>query len=177
MCGARLSNLPEYLEQKREAIQHRRKWLGDAPENYTAQIQASANAEGRSGIRRIRIRDFQFISDSPPNFAGYNLGPTSPELLMGALASCLTHTYLVQAADLQISLESVFVEISACVDMRAGTPRFGDAVLYPYDIRFKATIKSDSEYIVQLNESVEKFCPILNLLRRENKVTGEINRI
>ena len=47
-----------------------------------------AATEGHSGVRRIRIRDFRVISDSPPDFAGYSLGPPSPELLLGAISGC-----------------------------------------------------------------------------------------
>ena len=45
--------------------------MGGAP----TVLSASVKAEGRSGVRRIRIRDFQIISDSGPDFAGYNSGP------------------------------------------------------------------------------------------------------
>ena len=37
-------------------------------------------AMGRSGIREIRIRDFQIISDSKPDLAGYDLGPGADDL-------------------------------------------------------------------------------------------------
>lgn len=86
-----MSNLTEYLAQKRDALL-RRKAHARSGEASPLKLQAQAHAEGRSGVRRIRIRDFQVISDSPPDFAGYDLGPSSPELLLGALSSCLTHT-------------------------------------------------------------------------------------
>ena len=74
-----MSTLREYLVQKREALLARRaraRAAGAAPHTLTARVRA----EGRSGVRRIRIRDFQTLSDSPPDFAGYNFGPGSPEL-------------------------------------------------------------------------------------------------
>jgi hypothetical protein len=88
-----MSTLREYLNQKRDALLlMREKAL--SPEGGPKFLKASARAEGRSGVRRIKIRDFQVISDSESDFAGYNLGPASPELQLGALASCLTHIYL-----------------------------------------------------------------------------------
>jgi hypothetical protein len=98
-----MSTLREYLGQKRAALLARReaaKTNGQGPNT----LQAKVTAEGRSGVRRIRIRDFQILSDSPPDFAGYNFGPGSPELQLGVLGSCLTHIFLIQAADRQVPL-------------------------------------------------------------------------
>ena len=76
-----MSTLREYLSQKRAALLQRRE---AAKANGTRPhiLQAKVTAEGRSGVRRIRIRDFQIISDSGPDFAGYNLGPGSPEPIL-----------------------------------------------------------------------------------------------
>lgn len=60
-------------------------------------FSAKVKAKGRSGVREIRIRDFQIISDSPEDYAGYSLGPSSPELQLGVLGSCLAHITLIQA--------------------------------------------------------------------------------
>ena len=89
-----MSNLNEYLEEKRQAMRERHAQL-EATGARPHMLKATVRAEGRSGIRRIRIRDFQIISDSGPDFAGYNLGPTSPELQLGVLGSCLTHIFLI----------------------------------------------------------------------------------
>ncbi|WP_225510610.1 OsmC family protein [Rhizobium leguminosarum] len=115
-----MTTLNEFLHQKREAVLNRRDRLkkGDLA---AVTLKASATAEGRSGVRRIRIRDFQVVSDSPPDFAGYNLGPSSPELLLGALSSCLTHTYLIHAADQDVPLEDLQAEVSATIDPRGGS--------------------------------------------------------
>ena len=58
-----------------------------------------------------------FITDSAPALAGHALGPTAPEMLLGALASCLVHTYLIQATLLQIPLDNVEVEVKGALDM------------------------------------------------------------
>jgi len=117
-----MSTLREYLKQKRDALLLlREKAL--SPEGGPKFLKASARAEGRSGVRRIKIRDFQVISDSESDFAGYNLGPASPELQLGALASCLTHIYLIQAAEQQIPLDALEVEIRGQIDPRGGSCR------------------------------------------------------
>lgn len=75
-----MSNLNEYLAQKRQALQARQEAVKAGSTGGPHTLRASARAEGRSGVRRIRIRDFQILSDSGPDFAGYDLGPSSSEL-------------------------------------------------------------------------------------------------
>lgn len=72
-----MSHLNEYLSEKRAAVLARSAAIA-AGTAQAARLKASVRAEGRSGVRRLRIREHQVISDSPPDFAGYNLGPSSP---------------------------------------------------------------------------------------------------
>jgi uncharacterized OsmC-like protein len=171
-----LSSLIDYFTQKREAVLDRRRQiahgnLGPAP------LKATARAEGRSGVRRIRVRDFQIISDSPPDFAGYDLGPSSPELVLGGLASCLNHSYLIQAAELDLPIESIEVEVEGLIDPRAGAPGYESTPVYPQNLSYVVRIASpaaDAE-IKTLRDNVEKFCPILNLLKQPQKVEGRLD--
>jgi uncharacterized OsmC-like protein len=170
-----MSNLNEYLVQKRATLLERRGrveagTLGKSP------LAATVSAEGRSGVRRIRIRDFQVISDSPPDFAGYNLGPSSPELQLGVLGSCLTHSFLIQAAAQQVPIDSLEVELHAFIDARAGHPAHADIPVYPQDVDYTVRIVSPAgeEQITKLHAAVERFCPILNLLRNPQSVTGRV---
>ncbi len=94
-----MTTLNDYLEQKRDAWLAKKEAARNNPELKATPLKATVRALGRSGVREIRIRDFQVISDSPPDFAGYNLGPASPELQLGVLGSCLTHITLIQAAE------------------------------------------------------------------------------
>jgi len=171
-----MSSLREYLVQKRSAF-HALKARDPATVEPIA-LKARATAEGRSGIRRIRIRHHQVISDSPSNFAGYDLGPASPELLIGSLSSCLTHVFLIQAADLQIALDRLEVEVEASQDPRAGKPGFEHIPIYPHDIRYTIHIESDADDsdIARLHQQVEKVCPILNLLQNPQSIQGKILR-
>jgi OsmC-like protein len=143
-----------------------------APGTLTARVRA----EGRSGVRRIRIRDFQIISDSEADFAGYDLGPTSPELQLGVLGSCLTHTFLIQAATLGVSLESIELEITGVIDPRACSPSFEKVPIYPHQICYSAFISSPAApgEIEALYQAVERNRPILNLLRQPQAITGEV---
>lgn len=172
-----MSTLREYLTQKRDVLLARRakaKVDGAGPH----EILANVRAEGRSGVRRIRIRDFQILSDSPTDFAGYNFGPGSPELQLGVLGSCLTHIFLIQAADRQVPLDSIEVDVSAQLDPRANRPGFEHIPVYPHNIAYTVRIDSpasDAE-LTELHAAVERVCPILNLLVNPQQIAGTVVR-
>lgn len=167
-----MSTLNEYLSQKREAIEQRKLNPTTTPHVLEAQVRA----EGRSGVRRIRIRDFQVISDSGPDFAGYNLGPSSPELQLGVLGSCLTHVYLIRAAEQGVSLDSLEVEVSGQIDPRAGQPGYEDVPIYPHNITYTVHVASPAaeDAITALHQAVERTCPILNLLINPQQIRGRV---
>lgn len=169
-------NLNEFLAEKRQAIIQRQQ----AAETVTAPntLRASTRAEGRSGVRRIRIRDFQILSDSGPDFAGYNFGPSSPELQLGVLSSCLTHVFLIHAAQRNVPLDSLDVEVQAEMDGRAGKPGFEDVPIWPHNIEYTVHLSSPAsdEEIAALHEAVERACPILNLLLNPQQINGSIVR-
>lgn len=170
-----MSTLNEYLAEKRLALDARQQRL-TAGETTSHTLCANVRAEGRSGVRRIRIRDFQLISDSGPDFAGYNLGPSSPELQLGVLGSCLTHVFLIQAARLGVPLESLEVEVSGAMNPRAGRPGFETVPVYPHDLRYTVHLVSPAapETISELHEAVERACPILNLLVNPQIIHGVV---
>lgn len=170
-----MSDLKQYLVQKRAALLERRAAI-QAGEIGPHALYAHASAEGRSGIRRIRIRDFQILSDSTPAFAGYDLGPGSPEILLGSLASCLTHTWLIHAADQELPLESLEVETTAVMDPRNGGPGFEETPVHPHAFAYRVTIVSCAtpEAVAAVDAAVRKFCPVLNLFARATEVSGAL---
>lgn len=172
-----MSNLNEYLAQKRLILKQRREQYQTAG-GQPHILKARVRAEGRSGIRRIRIRDFQVISDSGLDFAGYDLGPSSPELQLGVLGSCLTHIFLIQAADRGVPLDALEVEVSGQIDPdpRAGCHGHEYIPIYLHNISYTVHITSpgtDHE-IAELHQAVERTCPILNLLVNPQQINGTI---
>jgi uncharacterized OsmC-like protein len=167
--------LRDYLRQKRRTLLERRQRAAEA--GYPRQeLAARVDAEGRSGIRRIRIRDFQVISDSPTDFAGYNLGPSSPELLLGVLGSCLTHIFLIKAAELEVPLDSLGVDLSGSLDPRGGLDDFPEVSVALQDIIYTVTVSSPApaETLRRLHEEVERVCPVLNVLSQPQSITGTL---
>lgn len=170
-----MSDLLAFLGQKADALRTRKARI-EAGELGPNELSAQVSAEGGSGVRRIRIRDFQLITDSPPDFAGYDLGPTSPELQLGSLGSCLVHSFLIQAAALGIAVETVDVEVTGILDARAGHESYPEVPISPHNIQYVLRIKSSAsnEEIAKLHANVQRFCPILNLLRQPQTIVGRI---
>lgn len=170
-----MSTLNEYLVQKRAALLARRAKTA-AGNSEPHLLKAQVKAEGRSGIRHIRIREHHVISDSPYDFAGYNLGPGSPELQLGILGSCLTHIFLIQAADKQVPLDELEVEVTGQLDPRAGTPGNEAIPVYPHNIAYTVHIKSSAspEVLADLHQTVERVCPIFNLLLHPQNIKGTL---
>lgn len=170
-----MSHLNDYLAEKREAVLARNAAI-EAGTAQPLQLKAHVRAEGRSGVRRLRIRDHQVISDSPPDFAGYNLGPSSPELQLGVLGTCVTHIFLIQAAQRQVPLQSLEVEVTGIIDPRGGRPGHESTPIWPHEIGYTVHIDSPASRadIDALFEAVERSCPILNLLRNPQAIKAEV---
>lgn len=170
-----MSNLNDYLAEKRAAVLARTAAV-EAGTAQAAELRANVRVEGRSGVRRLRIREHQVISDSPPDFAGYNLGPSSPELQLGVLGTCVSHIFLIQAAQLQVPLESLEVEVTGVIDPRAGKPGHESTPIWPHDIAYTVHIDSPAsrEVIDALFVAVERNCPILNLLRNPQTIGAQV---
>ena len=170
-----MSTLNEYLSQKREAVLERRAKVATGTTSPLP-LRAEVKAEGRSGIRHIRIREHHVLSDSPYDFAGYNLGPSSPELQLGVLGSCLTHIFLIQASVAGIPLEELSVEVTGEIDPRGGVPGHEDVPVYPQNIGYTVQVRSSATptALAELHAVVERVCPILNLLVNPQQISGQL---
>lgn len=162
-----MAKLDNYLERKAVALDDRKQDWTANPEKAVATIKASSKVAGITGTRPTTMGNHTIVSDSAPGLAGHSLGPTSPEMLLGALASCLVHTYLIHATLMNIPLDDVSVEISGTLDYKPviGMPAPNRPCIY--DIRYNAQVESpaDSATIEQLHAAVEANCPVLNTIR------------
>lgn len=173
-----MTALNAYLADKRAALDGRRERIGRG-EVGPVPLRAEATVEGRSGVRRIRVREHAVITDSLPDFAGSDLGPGSPELQLGVLGSCLAHSFLIQAAAQGVLLDSVSVEVTATFDPRAGEAGYEDVPVHPQDLAYTLRIASPASEaeIAALQARLDRACPILNLLRGAQAIRGRIERI
>jgi hypothetical protein len=126
-------------------------------------LHARATAESRSGVRRLRIRDFQFISDSDRSFAGYSLGAGSWDTEVGVLGSAVATEFLFQAADADIPIEAIDVIFTS--HQETG-PRPAGQVSYPQNLQYVAYIVSTASdaALETLRAKVEQSSPVLNLV-------------
>jgi uncharacterized OsmC-like protein len=165
-------SLGQYLKNKATAIAAAARAAGSG-DSLRETVRAECIASDLTGVRRVRIRDFQLVSDSGTAFGGFGLGPSSPELLLGVLASCLTHTYLIGAARQGIALENVRVRFEAENNDAAFLGLETADPPYPFNIR--AFVKVDSqaakEVIAGLHEWAARSCPLTRLVREPLAVT------
>lgn len=167
-----LPTLNDYLKNRNKALL----LLQKVPSNdlKAVTLEAKTTAEQRAGVRRIRIRDFQIISDSETNYAGYSLGPGSPESQVAIIASDLADSYLNQAALKGIPLDSLAIAI---VDRPDPSPT--NRVGYPRNFLYTAYIKSSAsdKQLEELKLAAENNSPIFNFITRPQIVTGEIDYV
>ncbi|MFF2092989.1 OsmC family protein [Paenibacillus sp. NPDC058174] len=173
-----MSGITDYLQDKKSALDARKLRLVQEREVAPQQLKAGIRVAGRSGVREIRIRDFQIISDSGPELAGHQLGASSPELQLGVLGSCLSHITLIQAAERGVPLEAVEVEVTGNMHPLAGKPGYEHIPVYLHNIAYTLRIESSasSKELAALHEAVELACPILNLLQQPQQVAGTLVR-
>ena len=162
-----------------KSIRHKRK-LHDQRQGKPfgdGRLSARVVAEGRSGIRRIFIRDFQVISDGSPAGGGFDLGPAPGELLIGAVAACLNHGYLIQAALLDIELDAL--EVTAEAVSRPGQIGTGSKEPVDLGLRYTAKIASGAsdEELENLRRQVELNSFVYNVVTRGAPIAGQVERI
>jgi hypothetical protein len=164
--------LREFLVEKRAALLRRQR--GDGPRESPT-LRAHVRVEGGTGVRHVRVGDqrFQFLHDTPPTLAGFDLGPTVEEHQLGVMGTCLTHIFEIQAAQRQVPLDALEVEVKGTV-----TPRTASAAATLRDVRYTVFITSPAPAVEidALRQAVESVCPIYNLLRDAQTISGRIVR-
>jgi uncharacterized OsmC-like protein len=167
-----MSALTPYLSRKQAVLQQRQADFQAAPDKAVVHIKASSWVAGNTGARPVQMGDTRFLTDSAPALAGHALGPTAPEMLLGALASCLVHTYLIQATLLQIALDNVEVEVQGALNM-SGVVGLPYTVLPQLEnITYSARVISTAapEEIERMHAAVKETCPVLNTIRMPTPV-------
>jgi uncharacterized OsmC-like protein len=171
------TGLDVYLSNKAAAMASAARALesGDAARDT---IAAECTASDVTGVRRVQMREFRVLSDSGPAFGGFGLGPSSPELLLGVLASCLTHTYLIGAARQGVSLDRVHVRFEAenndaeFLGLSTADPP------YPANIRAFVTLDGAAkpEDLEALHAYAARSCPLTRLVREPLPVAIHVVR-
>jgi uncharacterized OsmC-like protein len=161
-----MAKLDSYLTRKAQALSDRRSDWTAEPAKSAIAISATSTLAGVTGARPTRMGAHMVVSDSAPGLAGHALGPTAPEMLLGSLASCLLHTYVIQACLLNIPLDALEVEVSTTLDMATVIGMPGDPPIMGNMIyRVHVESPDGAEAVARLHEAVDTTCPVLNTLR------------
>ncbi len=163
--------LNDFLNRRLAALELLEKTPSD--QLRPVRLQARTTAEQRAGVRRIRIRGHQIISDSDYTFAGYSLGPGSPESALTIIASDLADTYISQAALKGVRIDSLGVSIVSLPDSVPPAKR----IVYPHNIRYTIYVKSPAtdEQLEELRQLTEQRSPIFNLVSTKQVVKSDID--
>jgi len=162
-----MTGLRDYLTHKAAAIRDLARSKPD-PASWRETLSATCIADDRTGVRKLRIRDWQFIGDSGAGFGGFSLGPSSPELLCGVISTCLTHTYEIGACLAGVPLDRIEVRVTA----ENNDCRFGgldtDDPAVPFNLTATVHIEAPAATPAQLSELhawASASCPLTNLIR------------
>jgi uncharacterized OsmC-like protein len=167
-------DLPEYLLRKREKVEAMRERLraNSAP----TPLRATARVAAGSGVRPVRVREFTIVTDAGAGLGGFELGPTAPELLLSALASCLAHSFVVVAADHGLAFTTLEVEVTGQIDYRGTLAVDPQASVPPSELAYAVRYESEAprEAVEAVWREVEQLCPVLQALVRPLEVRGSL---
>ena len=92
---------------------------------------------------------------------------------MGVMGTCLTHIFEIQAAQRQVVLDSLELHVEGTL-----TPRKPGAPSRLRDVRYTVHISSPAPTsdVDALRQAVEAVCPIYNLLKDTQPITGRVVR-
>jgi uncharacterized OsmC-like protein len=139
--------------------------------NEPLKLSGTVTAIGRTGIRRLRIRDFQLLSDGGREAGESNLGAGSWPSVTGALGSALVGDYLVQAAVKDIPIDDLEL-IFTSKPGTAPSKTTGTQVTYPRNLNYIVFITSPATdaQLEDLRKTVERVSPVFHLVTDGQKV-------
>jgi uncharacterized OsmC-like protein len=165
--------LPDFQQRRYAALETLEKTPSDRIQPIRLEVRTTA--EQRSGVRRIRIRGHQIISDSDYSFAGYSLGPGSPESSLTAIASDLADAFLSQAAIKGVRIDSLGVSITSRRDSVPPAVR----VVHPHNLLYTIYVKSPAtdEQLEEIRLLAERYSPGFNVAAEKQVVKGDIDYV
>lgn len=136
--------------------------------NPVVTLRAASALE--EGVRsQIRLRDFTIVSDEPPELGGTDRGPNPMEYVLGGLIGCLTVMIRLIAAERQLRIDDVQMEVEGDLDLRGLQ---GTAPVRPDFLGVRGTVwldtPEDPQRIAALRDEVYRRCPAYNLFRHAN---------
>jgi uncharacterized OsmC-like protein len=119
-------------------------------------------------------RKFIVTADAPPGLAGVDAGPSAPELLLAALAHCVTAGIATNAAMFDVPIDALDIEMDAAIDLR-GVFGHDKSVRNGFtDITYTVTIQSPApeEKVRRCKETIDRKSPVLDTLVNPVKISS-----
>lgn len=120
-----------------------------------------------------RDSPFVIVSDEPPVLLGTNKGPNAVELVLAALASCLTVGIAYNAAARGITVQELTLNVEGDLDVQ-GFLGLSDSVRPGYEgvrVRYHVLSDASAEQLSDLMAHVQKTSPVLDIVRNPVPVT------
>lgn len=120
-----------------------------------------------------RLKPFVLESDEPPILMGNNKGPNAVELVLQALASCLTVGFVYNASAQGINVESLEFVTEGDIDLQGflGVSKNVRPGYQNINLKYKVKADASEEKLNELWEYVKQTSPVLDILRNPIKVS------
>jgi|SRR5215471_1376160 len=123
-----------------------------------------------------RTRRFVIQSDDPPPLGGVDSAPFPPELLLAALAGCVTSGIATNAALFDVPLDAMGIEMEADIDLRGVLGHDKSVPNGITDIRYTVTIQSPApeDRVRRCKETIDRKSPVRQTLANPVKITSDL---
>ena len=112
-------------------------WLGGAANRTTINDFYGAGQEHR------RSSPFIYVSDEPPVLLGKNQGANPGEVMLQALAGCVTTTFILHATARGIQVKEILTTLQGDVDLQGALDLDKSVTPAFKEIRLKMDVKAD----------------------------------
>lgn len=142
-------------------------------------VSFAVSAESRTETHTVvEARDFSFSVDEPTDLGGTNAGPNPVEYLLGALAGCLNVVGHQIAAEMDLEIGNIEIEIEGDLDPRkfmgqSDEPRAG---YQEVTVSMTADTDADDEALEAWLAAVEERCPVSDNITHETPVSLSVDR-
>ncbi len=120
-----------------------------------------------------RDEPFVIVSDEPPILLGTNHGPNAVELVLAALASCLTVSIVYSAAAKDITVHELTLALEGDLDLH-GFLGLSETVRPGYEeiqVRYHVVSDASTEQLAELMAHAQETSPVLDIVRNPVPVT------
>ncbi len=159
-------------------IDRRKALFARKPE--AARYKPRVMTEWKGGLlNENTIRNHTILSDYPEPSGGSDRSANPMEMMLAALGSCISAVYVEYAAELDITLDGVKVELEGSIDLRGLFNVAPDVVSGFEGITYKVTLETSEpeESVKTLIDMAENHCPVSDSLARPVTISKSVTVI